>query len=181
MLLFIICFASIAIGIWMGYFTRNASTTMEFFRWSEKRVMRVWLYLFIGGMLLTYALSQGTVFQLNNPLIPEDSADHFRDWRSMFEFSLAFFFLPLLVLANIYSLATKRINFFLYGFTFLYAAIFSYKNLQNLNEFFYRWESHFGLWKGEFPINTSAVWFHVAVYAFLCIFNLVFIWWGLRK
>lgn len=180
-MLFIIGFSAVVMGVWMGYFTKNASTTMDFFKWNEKKVMRWWLSLFIVGMVLSYILSQGAIFQLQHTEIPEDSAFHFRDWRSMFEFSLAFFFLPLLLLANVFSLTTKKVNVFLYGFTFLYAAIFSYKNLQNISEFFQLWEKHFQIGSELLAQEASGVWVHISVYAFLCLFNMAFIWWGLKK
>lgn len=165
----------------MGYFTKNAYTTLNFFKWNERRVMRVWLTVFVLGMVTTYAFSQGTIFQLRQPEIAQDSADKFRDWRSMFEFSLAFFFLPLLVLSNLYSLTTRRVNFVLYLFTFLYAAIFSYKNLQNMSELLFNWEKHFGILKDSLELSNTSFWVHIFAYAFICIFNSVLIWWGLKK
>lgn len=165
----------------MGYFTKNAYTTLNFFKWNDRRVMRVWLTVFILAMVITYTFSQVTIFQLRQTEIAQDSADRFRDWRSMFEFSLAFFFLPLLILSNLYSLTTRRVNYFLYLFTFLFAAIFSYKNLQNMDLLLYNWEQYFGILKERLPVNNITLWIHVCTYAFLCVFNSILIWWALKK
>jgi hypothetical protein len=168
-------------GIWMGYFIKNISSSMEFFKWNEKKVIVAWLAVFVIGIAASFWLSHGAEQQLKKTVIPEDSALHFQDWRSMFEFSMAFFFLPLLFLSNVYSVSTKRVNVLLYVFTFLYAALFSYKNLRHLNDFFQLWEKHFGVENLSVTQSFSHPWVYISVYAFLCLFNMISIGWGLKK
>lgn len=168
-------------GVMMSYFAKYAYTTMDFFKWNEKKIIKIWLILFVLGIVLTFAFSQGAIFQLSQTEIPEASAGYFQDWRSMLEFSLGFFFLPLLLLVDIHTLVRKRISIVLYLFTFLFAAIFTYKNMHTLTNFFLEWESRFGLLKEGELSDMPKLWVHISAYAFLTFFNAMLMWWGSRK
>lgn len=98
-----------AIGIIMASLYKNSNTAEGFMRLPTRRILRIYLIIFIGtvlaGLISAY-LSQRS-FSLSG--IPEQNIIQFQNYKSLFIFINNLGFFLLLIHANFYSFSQKKI------------------------------------------------------------------------
>ncbi len=178
---FIIFSVAIAIGIWMGYFNKKAFTNSDFFKLDPSKVLRNYTITFVVAVIVSFILSYIAQNMLTNGPIPEDNLIKYKEFKSLFTFSIYFFFIPLLVFANTQSLVSGRVAWVLYLFTFLFAALFIAKDSFILLDQVFRWMKFNHMQTDKDYVSTTLASSKAVIVAFVIAFNAAMMWWSMRK
>jgi anaerobic C4-dicarboxylate transporter len=166
----------------MGYLYRKSYTTAQFFQVEPRRLLKIFLWVFGIAIVSTYAFSWLTVHALHDTTIPDDSSMKFKDSKSIMEFLLNFFFFALIVLANLYSQALKKIAWIPYLLALGFYAMFIIKDAYYISPYFDSWQQALKLLKEDLNDDFhSEAWIKNLLGLVVTAFNAFMIWWGLRK
>ncbi len=178
---FIIYILIAAIGFMMGFLYKRSFTTAQFFQVEPKKLLRVFTIVFVVAVVLTFALSWWTMHVLGNITIPDESSMKYKDTKSIMIFLLNLFFLVLMVIANLYSQARKKVALIPYLLVLGFYALFILKDAYYISDYFSMWQKSLQLLKGDLPDFHSTGWMKSGLALIVTSFNAVMIWWGLRK
>jgi uncharacterized protein YacL len=178
---FIIFSVAIAIGVWMGYFNKKAFTNSDFFKLNPKKVLRNYMITFVVAVTVSFILSYIAQHMLTSGPIPEDNLIKYKDYKSIFTFSIYFFFIPLLIFANTQSLVSGKVAWVLYLLTFLFAALFIAKDSFILLDHVLRWMKFNHMQTDREYISTTLASSKAIIVAMVVAFNAAMMWWGMRK
>jgi hypothetical protein len=170
-----------AIGFMMGYLYRKTHTTAQFFDIEPKKLLKIFIWVFGIAVVSTYAISWLAMHALGSTTIPDDSSMKFKDTKSIMIFLLNFFFFALIVLANFYSQALKKIAFIPYLLALGFYVAFILKDAYFISDYFALWQKSMKILKGDLPDFHSTAWMKSLLGFIVTSFNVLMIWWGLRK
>lgn len=171
-----------AIGFMMGYVYRKSFTTAQFFQVEPKKLLRVFTILFGVAVVSTIALSWLTTYVLHDTTIPDDSSMKYKDTKSVMLFLLNIFFLALIIIANLYSQAQKKIAVIPYLLVFGFYVVCVLGDVYFISHSFTMWQQSLQLLKGDLPDDFhSTGWIKSGLALFVTSFNAAMVWWGLRK
>jgi hypothetical protein len=171
----------IAIGFMMGYVYRKSFTTAQFFQVEPKKLLRVFTIVFGVAVVATFALSWLTTYVLHDTTIPDDSSMKYKDAKSVMVFLLNVFFLSLMIIANLYSQAQKKVAVVPYLLVFGFYVLFVLNDAYFISDYFLMWQQSLKLLKGDLPDFHSTAWMKSGLAFFVTSFNAAMVWWGLRK
>jgi len=170
-----------AIGFMMGYLYKKSFTTAQFFQVEPNKLLRVFTIVFLIAVVLTFALSWWTMHVLSNTNIPDESSMRYKDTKSVMIFLMNLFFLVLMIIANLYSQALKKIAIIPYLLVFGFYVLFVMKDAYYISDYFSMWQKSLQLLKGDLPDLHSNGWMKTCLALIVTSFNALMVWWGLRK
>ena len=170
-----------SIGFMMGYLYKKSFTTAQFFQVEPKKLLRVFTIVFLVAIVLTLALSWWTMHVLGNTSIPDESSMRYQDTKSIMVFLMNLSFLVLMIIANLYSQALKKIAILPYLLVFGFYVMFVMNDVYYLSDYFSMWQKSLLLLKGDLPDFRSTGWMKSCLACVVTSFNAAMIWWGLRK
>ncbi len=178
---FIIYILIAAIGFMMGYLYHQSNTSAQFFKFDPKKALRVFIFLFIIAIGITYFLSWWAMHALTSTQIPDESSMQYQNTKSVMIFLMNLFFLVLVVAANVYSQSIKQISPVPYLLAFGFYVLFVIKDAYYISDYFQVWKQSLNIIQGDLPDFHSKGWMKT-VFAFVVTsFNAFMIWWGMRK
>jgi hypothetical protein len=177
----IIYILTAAIGFMMGFVYKRTHTTSDFFNPDPKKAMRLFMILFSVAIIATLSLSLFAPYSLHTTTIPEEGMLKFNSTKSIMIFAINLFFLVLVVFANAYSQALKRIGFISYLLAFGYYALFVLADAYYITDYFTLWQRSLQVFQGNLADYQNTGWIKCGLAFMVTTFNAAIIWWGLRK
>lgn len=175
----------------MGFIYKRAYTSAQFFQIEPKKVLRIFTIIFGVAVVLTLALSWFTMYILGDSNIPgndtmkqlqaKDMALRFMDIQSIMVFLMNISFMALMVLANLYSQALKKVAPIPYLLAIAFYVLFVLKDAYYLGDYFVLWQKSMALLQGDLPDFHSTAWMKAFIASSVTAFNAGMVWWGLRK
>ncbi|MCW3127049.1 MAG: hypothetical protein JWO03_2707 [Bacteroidetes bacterium] len=111
----------------------------------------------------------------------EDKAHIFEDYQNMLIYFLNLGFILMIILANVHSMASKKISWRFYFFTFGVYASFAVIDNFFLEDTFFHFKKMNQLWQGEFSFASLLGYFSLFISGLLVAFNAYMTSWGLKK
>jgi hypothetical protein len=171
----------VAIGFMMGFLYKRSHTSSTFFNPDPKKAMRLFLILFGVATVVTLALSLFAPYSLQTTNIPEEGLLKFHNTKSIMVFTINVFFLLLVVFANAYSQALKRVGFVAYFLAFGFYALFILADAYYIRDYFTLWQKSLQLFQGNVNEYRNTGWMKCGLAFLVTAFNAGIIWWGFRK
>lgn len=175
----------------MGFVYKRSYTSAQFFQIEPKKVLRIFTIIFGVAIVLTLGLSWFTMYILGNSNIPgndtmkqlqaKDMALRFMDIQSVMVFFMNVSFMALMVLANLYSQALKKVSPIPYLLAIAFYVLFVLKDAYYLGDYFALWQKSMELLQGDLPDFHSTAWMKAFIASSVTAFNAGMVWWGLRK
>ena len=165
----------------MGTVYKRSFTNMEILRFNPARISRIFTVLAIVGIGICLLLSYKSIHAFSEIGMDEDKKHIFEDYQSMLIYFLNLDFILMIILANVHSMASKKISWLFYLFTFGTYASFAVIDNFFLEDAFFHFKKSHQLWKGEF--SFANLWGYISLFisASLTAFNAYMTWWGLKK
>jgi hypothetical protein len=170
-----------AIGLIMGLSSKQAIANLQVIKPNPVKVFRLFLILFTVAIVINLTLSYFATNSLTSANIPDEGSMKFQNFKSVMIFMQNLFFLALVVIANIYSLARKKISPIPYLLAIVLYTFFVLLDAHYLSDYYVVWQKSLRILKGELPDFHSTAWIKCGLGASVTIFNAVMIWWGIRK
>ncbi len=170
-----------AVGFTMVFLYKQTNTTAQLFKPDPLKVRKVFMIVFGVATVLTFALSWLTTYELQATNIPLEGSMKYQNMKSIMIFVLNFSFLALIILADAYSLALKKLAVVPYLLAIAFYSLFVLKDAYIISDYFSLWQKSLKLLKGDLPDFHSSAWVKCWMGAAVTIFNVVLIWLGLRK
>ncbi|MFN8300249.1 MAG: hypothetical protein U0T75_14190 [Chitinophagales bacterium] len=177
----IIYILTAAVGFMMGYLYKRSFTNAQFFNPDPKKALRLFITMFSLATVLTFTLSWVTTHLLSESTIAEEGNIKYQNTHSVMIFVLNFFFFALVVLANVYSQALKKVAWVPYLLTIGFYAVFILKDTYYVSNYYVTWQQAMHLTVGDISDLIQKAWTKVALGLAVTVFNLGMIWWGFRK
>jgi hypothetical protein len=177
----IIYILTAAIGFMMGFVYKRSHTSSTFFNPDPKKGMKLFLILFFIAVIVTCGLSLFAPYSLQTTNIPEEGVLKFHNTKSILVFTMNVFFLVLVVLANAYSQALKRVGFVAYLLAFGFYALFVLADAYYISDYFSLWQKSLQLFQGNITEYRNTGWVKCGLAFLTTAFNAGIIWWGFRK
>lgn len=177
----IIYIITAAIGFIMAYLYKKSVTGSQFLHPEPKRALRWYLTVFVLAILTTFALSFFTARALVSSPIPEENNMQYINLKSVMVFSINISFFLLVLLANLYSQALRKIAIAPYLFAISFYVLFILKDAYFISDYYVLWQKSMQLIHGDIPDFTQTAWTKCLLALGVTAFNAIAIWWGLRK
>ena len=129
-----------AIGLIMGLSNKQAIANLQVIKPNPPKVFRLFLILFAAGIVITLTLSYFATNSLTSADIPDEGSMKFENFKSVMLFMQNLFFLALIVIANIYSLARKGVSPVPYLLTIAFYTFFVLMDAHYLSDYFVIWK-----------------------------------------
>ncbi len=170
-----------AIGFMMGFIYKRTHTTAQFFYPDPKKAMRIFLIVFATATIITFGLSWFTTYSLTSTPIPEEGALKFWNTKSILIFSINLSFFLLVVFANAYSQALKKVAFIPYLLALGFYIVFVLADGYYISDYFALWQKSLQLFQGKLDDLHNTARMKCALASLVTAFNAFMIWWGMRK
>lgn len=170
-----------AVGFMMGYVYKKSITTAQFFNPDPKKALRVFMFIFITAIVITFLLSWYTMHTLASTTIPDESSMRYQNAKSIMIFMLNLFFFALIVSSNVYSQSLKKVAIVPYLLSFGFYLVFVIKDAYYISDYYTVWQKSLQLLQGDLPDFHSKGWIKTILAFTVTSFNALMIWWGLRK
>ncbi len=170
-----------AIGFIMAFLYKRANTASQFLHPEPKKALRIYLSVFIVAIITTFILSWFTARALVSSPIPEEGNMQYNNLKSVMVFSINISFFLLVLLANLYSQALKRLAPAPYIFAICFYVLFILKDAYFISDYYILWQKSMQLIHGDIPDFTKTAWTKCCLGFGVTAFNAVAVWWGLRK
>ena len=169
------------IGLMMGTVYKRSFSNLEVLRFDPARIGRIFIIQTVLGASICLWLSYKSIHAFSEIGMAEDKAHIFEDYQNTLVYFLNLGFILMMIFANIHSMASKKISWLLYFFTFGVYASFAVIDNFFLQDTFFHFKKMNQLWQGEF--SFANVWGYVSLFisAGLTAFNAYMTWWGLKK
>lgn len=174
-----IYFLSAAIGFMMGFLYKNAKTNNVVVNPNPEKTYRLFLNVFIIGVVALGALSYFTVRALKPAAIVEDSAIRFRDMKSVLIFLLTVFFMGLTIIANYYSLSVHKLRVMPYFLIVCFYSAFILVDVHFISPRFADWQYTNHLLTGDMPDFRATGWVKCSLGFAVTAFNAIMMWWSI--
>jgi len=170
-----------AIGFMMGYLYKKSYTNAQFFQIEPQKVLKIFWIVFGMAMAATLLLSWLTMSVLNDPVAPDIRSLKFQDTKSIMIFFLNVFFFALIILSNLYSLTLKKISVLPYLLSLVFYIGFVLNDAYYISNYFILWKKSLKIFMGDFEALQLINWMKSFFALLVTLFNIVMIWWGLKK
>jgi hypothetical protein len=170
-----------AFGFMMGVLYKKAITSAQALNPQPQKLLRIFLWVFGIGVIVTFALSYFAPKVLTSTPIPEENNIHYNNLKSLMIFAINVFFFAQVIVANLYSQALKRLAPFPYVLAFCFYAVFILKDAYYITDYYILWQKSMQLIHGDVPDFTGLAWTKCLLALGVTAFNAVMIWWGVRK
>ena len=170
-----------AVGFTMVYIYKQSNTTAELLKPDPKKVKKIFMIVFGVAVVITFALSWLTTYELQATNIPLEGSMKYENMKSVMLFVLNFSFLIMIIIANIYSLSLKKLAIVPYMLAAGFYVAFVLKDAYIISDYFSLWQKSLKLLKGDLPDFHSTAWVKCWLGSGVTIFNVALIWLGLRK
>jgi hypothetical protein len=170
-----------AVGFTMVFIYKQTNTTAQILKPDPEKLRKIFMIFFGVAAVVTFALSWLTTYELQSSNIPLESSIKYQNMKSVMIFALNFSFLVMMVLANAYSLSLKKLAIGPYLLTIAFYMIFVLKDAYIISDYFSLWQKSLKMLKGDLPDFHSTAWVKCWMGAAVTLFNVVLIWFGLRK
>ena len=170
-----------AVGFTMVFLYKQTNTTAQLFKPDPERVKKIFMIIFGVATVITFALSWLTTYELQASNIPLEGSMKYQNMKSIMIFVLNFSFLVMIILANAYSLTLKKLAIVPYLLALAFYSVFVLKDAYIISDYFSLWQKSLKLLQGDLPDFHSGAWFKCWMGAAVAAFNIVLVWFGLRK
>jgi len=170
-----------AFGFMMGFLYKRANSTAKLFNPDAKQALRIFIAAFILAIGITFTLSWFTTRALYVTAIPEEANIKYTNLKSVMVFSVNFWFFVLVILANVYSQALKKLEIFPYIFAIAFYILFILKDAYFISDYYIFWQKSMQLIRGDIPDFTQTALTKCFLGFVVTGFNAFMVWWGLRK
>jgi len=170
-----------AVGFTMVFIYKQTNTTAQILKPDPQKVQKLFLAFFGIATVITFALSWFTTYELQTTNIPLESSMKYQNMKSVMIFVLNFSFLAMIILANTYSLTLKKLSAWPYLLAIGFYMAFVLKDAYIISDYFSLWQRSLKLLKGDLPDFHSAAWAKCWLGTVVTLFNVIMIWFGLRK
>lgn len=170
-----------AVGFTMVFIYKQTNTTARILRPDPEKVKKLFLAVFGIAVVITFALSWFTTYELQSSNIPLEGSMKYQNMKSVMIFVLNFSFLAMIILANTYSLTLKKLSAWPYLLAIGFYMAFVLKDAYIISDYFSLWQKSLKMLKGDLPDFHSTAWVKCWMGAGVTLFNAVLIWFGLRK
>ena len=170
-----------AIGFTMVFIYKQTYTTAAILKPDPERLRKIFM-IFLGvTTVVTFALSWYTTYALKASDIPLDGSMKYQNMKSVMVFVLNFSFLVMIILANAYSLSLKKLAIVPYLLIIGFYTLFVLKDAYINSDYYSLWQKSLNMLKGNLPDFHRIAWVKCGLGAAVTLFNVILIWWGLRK
>jgi hypothetical protein len=169
------------IGLMMGTVYKRSFSNLEILRVNPYKIARLYTVLTVIGVSFCLYLSYKSIHAFSEIGMAEDKAHIFEDYQNMLVYFLNLGFILMIVLANLHSMASKKITWALYFFTFGVYASFAVIDNFFLEDTFFHFKKMNQLWQGEFSFASLLGYSSLFISALLVAFNAYMTSWGLKK
>lgn len=169
------------IGLMMGTVYKRSFSNMEILRFNPARIARIYTILTVIGVSICLFLSYKSIHAFSEIGMAEDKAHIFEDYQNMLVYFLNLGFILMIVLANVHSMASKKVSWPFYIITFATYAAFAVIDNFFLEDTFFHFKKMNQLWQGEFSFASLLGYFSLFISALLVAFNAYMTSWGLKK
>ena len=170
-----------AVGFTMVFLYKQTYTSAEILKPDPERLKKIFMIFFGVATVVTFALSWFTTYQLQSSNIPLEGSIKYQNMKSIMIFALNFSFLVMMVLANAYSLSLKKLAVVPYLMLIGFYVLFVLKDAYIISDYFSLWQKSLKMLKGDLPDFHSTAWVKCWMGAAVTAFNVILIWFGLRK
>jgi hypothetical protein len=170
---------SAAIGFMMGFLYKNAKSNNLVVNPDPAKTYRLFLNVFVIGVVALGALSYFTVRALKPAAIAEDSAIKFRDIKQVLIFFLTLFFMGLTIIANYHALSIKRVRPLPYLLIVCFYAVFILIDVHYISPHFADWQYTNHLLTGDMPDYRATGWIKCGLGFAVTAFNAFMMWWAI--
>ena len=170
-----------AVGFTMVFIYKQTNTTAQILKPDPEKVKKIFMVVFGVATVLTFALSWFTTYELQATNIPLEGSMKYQNMKSVMIFVLNFSFLLMIILANAYSLSLKKLSVVPYLLAIGFYAGFVLKDAYIISDYFSLWQKSLKMLKGDLPDFHSAAWVKCWLGTAVTAFNIILIWFGLRK
>jgi hypothetical protein len=165
----------------MGTVYKRTFTNLEVLRFNPARIARIYYIITALAVGVCLFLSYKAIHAFSEIGMAEDKAHIFEDYQNMLVYFLNLSFIVMMVLANVHSMASKKISYLLYFFTFGSYAAFAIIDNFFLQDTFFHFKKMNQLWQGEFSFANFWGFISLFISAGLTAFNAYMTYWGLKK
>jgi len=170
-----------AVGFTMVFIYKQTNTTARILKPDPEKVKKLFMIVFGVAAVLTFALSWFTTYELQASNIPLEGSMKYQNMKSLMIFVLNFSFLLMIILANAYSLTLKKLAIVPYLLAVGFYVAFVLKDAYIISDYFSLWQRSLKILKGDLPDFHSTAWVKCWLGGAVTLFNVVLIWFGLRK
>ncbi|HWB64849.1 MAG TPA: hypothetical protein VG603_15135 [Chitinophagales bacterium] len=177
----IIYILTVAVGFMMGFVYTQSTTSAGFLKPNPQRTLKLFLWFFAASVAITFTLSFFATYELHAGNAVLDSSMKFHNLKSIMLFVVNISLFALVVIANAYSLARKKLAIIPYLLIAAFYCLFILKDAYYMSDYFILWEKSLKLFKGELPDFHSTGWMKCWLGASVILFNALMVWWGMRQ
>ena len=170
-----------AIGFTMFFLYKQTYTNAAVLKPNPEKLRKIFMVFFGVATVVTFALSWYTTYELKASNIPLEGSMKYQNMKSVMVFALNFSFLVMIILANAYSLSLKKLAIVPYLLIIGFYTLFVLKDAYINSDYFSLWQKSLSILKGDLPDFHRTAWVKCALGASVSLFNVVLIWFGLRK
>ncbi len=170
-----------AVGFTMVFIYKQTNTTAQILKPDPEKIKKIFTIVFGVAAVITFALSWYTTYELQANNIPLEGSMKYQNTKSVMIFVLNFSFLIMIILANAYSLALKKLAVVPYLLAVGFYVAFVLKDAYIISDYFSLWQRSLKMLKGDLPDFHSTAWVKCWLGSAVTLFNVSLIWFGLRK
>lgn len=168
-------------GFMLAFLYKKTFTTANVLSPDPKRILRIFLTIFISAVVIIYGLSWYATYSLRTAEIPEEGRVKFESFTQLVHFLVSVAFFVLVLFSNILSQTIKKIAPVPYLLAALFYALFTLKASYHLNDYYLLWQKSLNLLAGPVHFEHSNSWFKAGIGLGVTGFNVLITWWSLRK
>jgi len=181
MVSFIIYLLIAAIGFMMGFLYKRSHSSSQFFSPDPVKMFRIFILTLVLAIIFVLGVSWYGSHSLSPDAIPEENALRFENTKSVVVFSINFFFFLLVILANAYSQALKRIAFLPYLLAACFYVAFILADAYFISDTFTLWQKSLQIFQIKVTDLNNIDRLKCGLAITVTCFNAFMIWWGMRK
>lgn len=171
----------VVIGVMMGTIYKRSFSNVAALQFRTASIKNVYWGAVVFGLLICSFFSVKCYYAFQEMAIAVDKAHVFEDYKNSLHFFLAFGLMTMIVIANIISFISKKIEWLFYIITFLVYGFFTVIYSFLLDKMLFDFKQINQLWKGEIYLSDVTGILSLVFAALLCLFNAYMTKWGLRK